>query len=800
MVNTLPAEWKHEDRIIRNPDYPDLPAVKLFMYDMKKRENFYQRNHPKGIHPRSDQFEKYWSSFEQKSVEGTWINDEGTWVYMMPKLFFYINYVTIFDKRLEVNKVVQPELSSIEWIVFSYLMCIDGFSGFEEDDRYTCNYVVGKIEYNSTVEREEDKIFIPFFDLERLPNSVKNKKGEYKKYIDPWEYLTRVYLHDAPAGKPLGKACYNNELKDAIILGARGVAKSYCIFSGDLNHEWTFGGVKDMEDIGKANAANIFAAASSRMTPLLKTLTHVKGFFEKQPGRYSFPEEDKPDYGGPFYRLTSGKWDTGSAVENLVKHKNNKIRLEGPKLYINTLAVDKISIGAGDRTKRLYIEEFGFLAYAKAVHNANKDSMKLGETKSGNAIMIGTSGEMGAIQEPKEMFENPDGFDVFGIPNYWKNPQKRIGLFLPATMKYRSLNDKNGNIEYEKILNYHLKLREEDAKKSDSDTISSNNAFNPITPDEMLVPSGFSILPKLEAQKQIADIDSFDWDKKLITYGELIEDASKKTGIGLVIDHQGHDKILDTQKYDINGDLTSTFMFVEHPIDNSPDGLYHVIYDPVRNKGQGTSLNGLIVVKGLITGNPRNFEDNIVACRFWRDSNLEDSYEKVIKVARYYNAKIFPERTVPGFNDYCDRKKFTRLLVPEPQSILKNLGFTYKNYVHGFDMNNEKLKFWCLDKLSQFLKECSDFDKDENGFCTKRKINYIFFKVLLEEIKMFNYSGNFDAISVMLGWMLLRGELQESLSVDKPKEEVDTLPQVIVRQMLKHRVKPSKFTKRNGRI
>ena len=60
---------------------------------------------------------------------------------------------------------------------------------------------------------------------------------------------------------------------------------------------------------------------------------------------------------------------------------------------------------------------------------------------------------------------------------------------------------------------------------------------------------------------------------------------------------------------------------------------------------------------------------------------------------------------------------------------------------------------------------------------------------------MFNYSGNFDAISVMLGWMLLRGELQESLSVDKPKEEVDTLPQVIVRQMLKHRVKPSKFTK-----
>jgi len=770
------------------------------MYDMKKRENFYQRDHPKNLHYLSDKSEEYWKAFEKKSVEGLWINDEGVWVYMMPKLFFYINYVTIFDKRKNINKIVQPELSSVEWTIFSYLMCMDGFSGFEDDERYTCNYVVGKIQHNEDIKNKDEELYIPFFELERLPPYVKNKDGEYKKYIDPWEYLTRVYLHDDPLGKPLGMAAYDNSLTDGIILGARAVAKSYCIFSGDFSHEWTFGGIKRIEDIGKANATNIFAAASSNIIPLLKSLRHVRGFLEKQPGRFIFPEEDKPDYGGPFYRLTIGKLGTGGTIENIVKNKNNKIRLEGPKLYINTLSVDKKNVGAGDRTKRIYIEEFGFLSYAKDVYNANKDSLKIGETKSGNAIMLGTSGEMGAIQEPKEMFENPEGFQVFGIPNYWKNPHKKIALFLPATMKYRDLNDENGNIEYAKILSYQLKLREEEAKNSDSDTLASEVAFNPLVPDEMLIPSGFSILPKLEAQKQIADIDSFDWDKKLTTYGELIEDSSKKTGIAFINDPHGESKVVDTLKYDINSDLTSTFRFIEHPVDDSPDGLYYVIYDPVRNKGQGTSLNGLIVVKGMITGNPRNFEDNIVACRFWRDYNLDDSYERVVTIARYYNAQIFPERTVPGFNDYCERKKFTRLLVPEPQSILKNLGFTYKHYVHGFDMNNEKLKFWCLDKLSQFLKECSDFDKDENGFCTKRKINYFFFKGILEEIKMFNYAGNFDAISVMLGWMLLRGELQEGISVSKKKEEDDIPPQKVLRQILKHRVKPSKFTKiRNGR-
>lgn len=801
MVSTLRAEWKHEDRIIRHKDYPDLPAVKLFMYDIKKVSNFYHRDHPKNLNPSSEKFEEYWSEFEKKSVEGLWVNDEGTWVYMMPKLFFYINYVTIHDKRKNVNKIVQPNLSAVEWTIFSYLMCIDGFSGFEDDDRYTCNYIVGKIQSNEKIEDEDKKEYIPFFEVDRLPETVKNKNGEYKTYVDPWEYLTRVYLHDDPFGKPLGHACYDNTLTDAIILGARAVSKSYCIFSGDFSHEWTFGGVKRIADISKANASNIFAAASSNKAPLLKSLKHVRRSFENQPGRFVFAEEDRPDYGGPLYRLTSGTWDTGGIIENIVKHKNNKIRLTGPSLYINTISVDKKTVVTGDRVKRIYVEEFGFLSYAKEFYNANKDSMKPGESKSGNSISMGTSGEMGAIQEPKEMFENPEGFQVFGIPNYWKNPQKKIGLFLSALMKYRELNDENGNILYEKILEYQLRLREEASKKSDSDTYASEVAFNPITPDEMLIPSGFSILPKLEAQKQIADIDSFDWDKKLMTYGELIEDPAKKCGISFINDTQGDTKIIDTLKYDINADLTSTYMFVEHPIDDSPENLYWVIYDPVRNKGQGTSLNGLIVVKGLITGNPRNFEDNVVASRFWRDYNLEDSYEKVIKIARYYNAKIFPERTVPGFNDYCERNKWNRLLVPEPQSILKNLGFTYKNYVHGFDMNNEKLKFWCLDKLSQFLKECSEFDRDENGFCTKRKINYIFFKGLLEEIKMFNYSGNFDGISVMLGWMLLRGELQESLSVKKPREEEDSPPQAVMRQMLKHRVKPSKFNRiHNGRI
>ena len=85
------VKFNHSIREIKYDKYVDYD---LFPYDMKDRSKFLEHeNHPKGLNPNSFAFKSYWKEFAGKCVEGKWVNDKGTWVFMMPELFYYINYL-----------------------------------------------------------------------------------------------------------------------------------------------------------------------------------------------------------------------------------------------------------------------------------------------------------------------------------------------------------------------------------------------------------------------------------------------------------------------------------------------------------------------------------------------------------------------------------------------------------------------------------------------------------------------------------------------------------------------------------
>ncbi len=198
----------------------------LFPYQVKRRDGFYNRDHPKDAHPDSPTFKRYWRDFVQKMIEGIWINDEGTWVYMPPKLFFYVNYPTIADQN---RNDIHPDLRDNEWIIFTYFLCMEGFSGFEDDEIYTCHELVGKHERSqdkNLTDKQRAKHELNFIELKKIPPSAKLADGSYKKYIEPWYYLTQHYLLDLPAAKPLGHAIYENVQYNGCILSARGVGKA----------------------------------------------------------------------------------------------------------------------------------------------------------------------------------------------------------------------------------------------------------------------------------------------------------------------------------------------------------------------------------------------------------------------------------------------------------------------------------------------------------------------------------------------------------------------------------------------
>ena len=224
---------------------------------------------------------------------------------MMPKLYFFINYARIYD---EDRHVIYPRLRDIEWIIFSYFMGLDGFSGFEGDEEFTCNYLIKQL--------EEDKDSLTARQYARIPASCRRKDG-FKKYVDPWYYLTRHYLIDNPPDIPLGRALYENPRKNGMILGCRGISKSMSTFVGDFAHEFLTNGIKDLKDLKEINNQMLFAMGSGDGRQLDRSIGNVKSFYDNMPGQYEY--EDGV-FMGPFYKRTQGSWRTGYQFQHLVKH------------------------------------------------------------------------------------------------------------------------------------------------------------------------------------------------------------------------------------------------------------------------------------------------------------------------------------------------------------------------------------------------------------------------------------------------------------------------------------------------
>ena len=621
--------------------------VDLFPYKIKNVQKFYNRDHPKNVHPNNPGFEDYWMDQLRNYVEGRWIDDEGTWVYMMPKLDFFINYVEILDKK---RRLILPRLSDIEWIMYTYFMCCEGFSGFELDHEYTCHDFVRRLQSG----KKEDKL--SRVEEKKLPESVYKLNGTLKTYVNPWKYLTRHYLIDNPAKEPLGQPLYQNSMQNGMILTARGCHKSTNVFLGDFLHEFLTGGIKSISDVGHLNDRLLFGMGCADSRQLQRSINNIRGFYSKMPGKYKFRSDDLPDYMGPLYKRIQGSWEVGKEINHIVKDKQNRDDILGSNVQMLVLTKDRSTVGAGDRFRRIYFEEVGFLENAKEVHANNKDSLELEGDKVGSAYYLGTGGDMTKIKDAKAMFERPAGYKIFGIPNYWKNKKKKIGLFIPVTYASSDYKDKNGNTDLELAWEDISLKRKKFEETTDSISYDKHVMFNPVEPDEMLRPSSSGVLPSLEAAMQLSDIETWDLFQKRAMVGKLKYDPGQPGGVKFNLDTAG--KLRPILRYnDAIEEISKegAFIMYEQPPSIIPDNLYWVLYDPAKQSGDGSSYHSVIVYKGFYFGDGGAWYDTIVAEWIGRKERLNDNYEEVIKIAKFFNARIFPEINVAGFVEWCRR-------------------------------------------------------------------------------------------------------------------------------------------------
>jgi hypothetical protein len=748
--------------------------VDLFPYKIKKQDNFYFRDHPKNLNPKSFSYKRYWNNFLKGCLEGRWVDDNGTWVYMMPKLFFYTNYVMISDEKRER---IYPRLMDNTWIMFTYFLCCEGFSGFEDDDKYTCNKYVGKLQNGEKLQP---------YELRKLENSsnVKNKNGEYKKYIDPWIYLTETYLITDNRNKPLGNAMYDNGYYHMMILSARATFKSYSVFMGLFLHEWLFGGVRNTNDIGKVNDALLFGIASPQKDALERSVGNLDRAYFSFPGQYDFPTKKKGKtvkYWGPYYKNTRGQWKVEKGpneVRHLVKTKQGKTIINGSQCQIQTIAPKNDKIFTGDRFRLGVIEEVGFCSNLKSIYIACKDAFSVGDDQVGSLVLLGTGGDLDKIKDSKEMFENPDFFNIFGIPNYWeRGKNKKCGLMLGANYKKESLKENGNTLQKEALLDI-IQYREQARVEMDSIHFASDCAFNPIYPGELLKPTNKSPLPIMELATHRDNLVDRKVMEKLSAVGSL------KYRNGKVVFDPDVEKtlepIIEWGKDEKLTNIVGAWVIHEQPPTYIPEDLYYVLYDPYTQSGEGTSLQAIYVYKHKFKnkGVDDSLEDTIVASYIGRLSNLDLSYDEAIKAAHFYNAKVFPELNAVGFAEYVDRKNLRSMMMYIPKSVLEPIkGSTAASHgrsYYGFGIKtNEAMNIWSIHRLAEWLNKPTDFD-EKTGIPLRFNYQKIRDLRFLSEAVNFVFENkvDYDAISAMMLLPYLLSYL-DGLEVEMPDQYED---------------------------
>ena len=757
-------------------------AVDLFPYKIQNRELFYDRNHPVNISPESFEYELYWGERLKNYLEGRWVYDVDTWVFMPPKLDFYINYMIIVD---EDRKKIPPRLRDNEWIMSYYDLCAEGFSGFELDEEYTCHELVGKIEKIQRQKEQGDKNpnEIKEFEKKILDSSttILREDGTYKKYIHTWDYLTEHYLITHKADKPLGRALYENNKSDEMILACRAAAKSFYTFGGNFMHEWLTNGAKSVEDFIKdGSTQKLFAAGSVRKDQLERSMSIVKRFYNSMPGNYTYGVDDKGKEDRVFgflYKSIVGTWDVGTKVEHKVPNTDNTIAISGNVMQLSVITPDAITSLAGDRMAMIIIEEVGFLSYVKRVRSAFRNSLRVGKKKIGKAIYLGTGGDMEAIQDAKEMFESPDGFEIYALPNYFdKNRAGSTGLFLSACLQSEEFKDENGNTIYEQALGDVIDQREREFENSDSTSFWEFVAFNPLYPREMLRPSSKSVLPVIEMTehrgvlmmtdiwKHRSSIGTFRWDPTAVAKVSWRRDVEQKM---YPINDWGKDKELHNRE--------GAWIMYEDVMENRPDNLYYILYDPAAQGGEGTSLHSALVYKHRFTGGNKSLQETFIAEFIGRKPKLEQNYEEIIRAALYYNAKILVERNVPGFSEWCESKGYYHLLLNEPTRVLTEVRRQPVKYSGRKGIRtDDAINKWNITKLGEWLRD--PIMEDEDGTPIKFRFQSMYSLRLLDEAINFKMERKteFDHMSsAMLLMPLLLEISDESIEIVDDFEDIN---------------------------
>lgn len=696
---------------------------------------------------------------------------------MPGKLYFYVNFGTILlnKKGAKVKQLGRPMLRDLEWMFFYNWEEARGFSGFEDDDVYSCNRLLVKeikiyddhgIDTEKTRLLTDEELKKLCMDPEtnaiyqREYNNLFDSEGRRKKYMPAREYLRMI--HDDHKGAPL----YFNEAKNFMMLGSRGFGKSYSV-AGLVAHEFLFDGKTDIMDKSSLSAEILVGAFDSKYTSDI--LSKVELMITNLPGKFTSMDRFGKEkvYPCPFFKNFSGSWKD-QITARYRKKVAGQWEWVGSKTNIkNRTFRDNPFAANGTRPGVMVFEEIGMFNNLLESYNSSVECQRNGAIKFGSMMFLGTGGDFegGGTIAAYEMFYNPDKYDILKGEDIWEN-RGDIAYFVPAYLglnQYKELPDNNTNIidAYRELEQTRAELR---SHKGNSAALNMELQYRPLKPSEIFLASTGNIFPIAELKdrlNQIRQNEQFDLLEKRVT---LYFDKNQKSGVNYQLDVKGELVPINEfpwKQTNREGCVTIYEFPQTDKEGNVPQDLYIIGHDPYANDNpDGPSLGAIYVMKTKAHWQDHG-HDEIVASYVGRPYEGRLVINDILmKLSMFYgNAKIYFENVRGNVKEYFEKNKRLDLLAKRPQTLFnKKASFrTTVSQEYGYPMTSKTMKMDGLLYIRDWLVE-PRMSNSEGEMV--RNLDRIWDRALLQELVAFNLDGNFDRVMGFMGCIIGLNETQ----------------------------------------
>jgi hypothetical protein len=725
-----------------------LKPVDLIPFRLQNIEPFIQRDHPV-INPFLEEvrYFEYWEEFAMKCMQGMWGEDrnrktgEGGWRFMTNDLFFYVNAFWIEMQQLSVDPnevsrsgvLAHPTLRDIDWYMFYGFEESDGFSGFEDDKKFTSHDLVRKLETKEPLLQREKIVLKQYEDFLKTPDN------KWKKYIGPKEYLYKTF------DKPMGKAMHLNEKKDFLYLTTRRLGKSYHGISL-AKRGFVFNDATNLQDYYKKNTNFISVFGAWEDKPTKENFRKLGRSYDmlKELGAY---RDDLRSYNGVFWFPKSGSEDLNKGISNRVKAEGGKHSVGAGSVMGRVSYGKNISSGVGYAGNYYWNEEVGLWENVEGVHKENSPA-QIRETKFGRSIYGGTGGQLKKVKNVRKPFYNPRSMNLVEYPDIYNMTGRSIACFVPAQYRQNWHRDENGNLDHIAAFQDELMVRKKEIDKGGSVAIKHVASF-PMTHADIFMQSSSGNLPVERASQRLSILQSIPDEEKNIKVGTLHWDGDSNRMKVFFSEDNDLPIIKTLEELESASDdiKKKPIVTIYEPPILDGKSLYFGTYDNVRYD-EGNSWAIAYIFK--VYGPPKTMKMNIVARVLCRMTKREMNDKEALKLVMFYECNMLPETNIPSVISNAELWNLEHLLMPCPLQAYRTIAnVTAKHDVGWYTTPGTKSGLEVL--ASEYLNTLVDQIVSEEGITDVLMVDEIRDELLLDTIIFYSKDGNFDPMSAFFG-------------------------------------------------